>query len=102
MPPTHANGKICYIEIPATDIARSAGFYGQVFGWHIRQRGDGHTAFDDTTARRPQRRVFSFTLWLTAWPQRLTRLSPAGARSCNRSARMRLRLPRGSATRRET
>jgi len=48
MPPTHANGKICYIEIPATDIARSAGFYGQVFGWHIRQRGDGHTAFDDT------------------------------------------------------
>ena len=49
MPPTHANGKICYIEIPATDIARSAAFYGQVFGRHIRQRGDGHTAFDDTT-----------------------------------------------------
>lgn len=49
MPPTHANGKICYIEIPAIDIARSAGFYEQVFGWHIRQRSDGHTAFDDTT-----------------------------------------------------
>jgi predicted enzyme related to lactoylglutathione lyase len=47
MPPTLANGKICYIEIPASDIARSADFYGQVFGWHIRQRGDGHTAFDD-------------------------------------------------------
>ena len=47
MPPTHANGKICYIEIPATDVARSAGFYGSVFGWRIRQRGDGHTAFDD-------------------------------------------------------
>ncbi len=47
MPPTLGNGKICYLEIPATDIARSADFYGRVFGWHIRQRGDGHTAFDD-------------------------------------------------------
>jgi len=48
MPPTHANGKICYIEIPAADIQRSAGFYGEVFGWNIRKRGDGRTAFDDT------------------------------------------------------
>jgi predicted enzyme related to lactoylglutathione lyase len=47
MPPTFANGKICYIEMPATDIARSADFYGKVFGWKIRQRGDGTTAFDD-------------------------------------------------------
>ena len=47
MPPTYANGKICYIEMPATDIARSADFYSKVFGWHIRQRGDGSTAFDD-------------------------------------------------------
>ena len=51
MPPTLANGKICYIEIPATDIARSADFYQQTFGWQIRQRGDGHTAFDDTTGQ---------------------------------------------------
>jgi uncharacterized protein len=49
MPPTLTNGKICYIEIPATDIARSADFYRRVFGWKIRQRGDGHLAFDDTT-----------------------------------------------------
>ena len=49
MPPTQANGKICYIEMPASDIARSAEFYKRVFGWNIRQRGDGHTAFDDTT-----------------------------------------------------
>ena len=47
MPPTFANGKICYIEIPATDIARSTDFYQRVFGWHTRQRGDGSTAFDD-------------------------------------------------------
>ncbi len=47
MPPTIANGKICYVEIPATDIERSAAFYHAVFGWNIRQRGDGHKAFDD-------------------------------------------------------
>jgi uncharacterized protein len=49
MPPTLANGKVCYIEIPARDIGLSADFYAKVFGWPIRQRGDGHTAFDDTT-----------------------------------------------------
>jgi uncharacterized protein len=47
MPPTFASGKICYLEIPATDIARSADFYQRVFGWNIRRRGDGSTAFDD-------------------------------------------------------
>jgi uncharacterized protein len=51
MPPTFANGKICYIEIPTTDIARSADFYTKVFGWKTRQRGDGSTAFDDTTGQ---------------------------------------------------
>jgi uncharacterized protein len=49
MPPTMANGKICYIEIPAVDIPRSSEFYAQVFGWKLRQRGDGSTAFDDAT-----------------------------------------------------
>ena len=45
------NGKICYLEIPATDVANSAAFYQNVFGWNIRQRGDGHTAFDDSTGQ---------------------------------------------------
>ena len=27
MPPTYANGKICYVEIPAIDIPRSVAFY---------------------------------------------------------------------------
>ena len=49
MPPTSANGKICYLEMPATDVVRSADFYKKVFGWNIRKRGDGATAFDDTT-----------------------------------------------------
>ena len=47
MPPSRANGKICYLEIPAPDVHRSADFYGKVFGWRLRKRGDGHTAFDD-------------------------------------------------------
>ena len=49
MPPTLANGKICYIEIPAADVRRSAEFYEKAFGWGIRKRGDGAIAFDDTT-----------------------------------------------------
>ena len=47
MSPKKANGKVCYIEMPATDITRSAEFYKAVFGWKIRKRGDGRTAFDD-------------------------------------------------------
>ncbi len=47
MPPTMANGKICYLEIPAVDLRTSIDFYQAVFGWHIRRRGDGSTAFDD-------------------------------------------------------
>src|SRR5690348_15964327 len=47
MAPTIGNGKICYVEMPAPDVARSADFYKAVFGWNIRNRGDGSTAFDD-------------------------------------------------------
>ena len=49
MPPSPTNGKICYVEIPAVDIPRSADFYAKVFGWGVRRRGDGATAFDDAT-----------------------------------------------------
>jgi predicted enzyme related to lactoylglutathione lyase len=45
--PTFGNGKICYIEIPAIDIQRSASFYKTVFGWQTRTRDDGSIAFDD-------------------------------------------------------
>lgn len=48
IPPTRANGKICYVEIPADDVEASAAFYEAVFGWRLRKRGDGATAFDDT------------------------------------------------------
>jgi uncharacterized protein len=49
MSPTSISGKICYVEIPAVDIRLSAEFYEKVFGWRIRRRADGTTAFDDAT-----------------------------------------------------
>ncbi len=66
MPPTLANGKICYLELPALDIPRSAAFYERAFGWRTRKRGDGRLAFDDAagevsgawvTGRPPMREV---------------------------------------------
>ncbi len=49
MAPTLANGKICYLELPAVDVAESAAFYREVFRWSMRKRSDGAIAFDDTT-----------------------------------------------------
>jgi predicted enzyme related to lactoylglutathione lyase len=49
--PTNTHGKICYIEMPTADVTRSADFYAKVFGWNIRKRGDGATAFDDVTGQ---------------------------------------------------
>jgi hypothetical protein len=51
MEPTMGNGKICYVEMPANDIARSAEFYEKVFGWKTRRRGDGAIAFDDAVGQ---------------------------------------------------
>ena len=45
--PSYANGKICYVEIPADNIAVSASFYQKVFGWKIRSDNAGNTSFDD-------------------------------------------------------
>ena len=42
------HGKICYIEIPANKAEDAAEFYSSIFGWAIRQRGDGSLAFDDS------------------------------------------------------
>jgi len=45
--PHYGNGKICYLEMPARNLQKSAEFYTKVFGWQTRLRGDGSTAFDD-------------------------------------------------------
>jgi predicted enzyme related to lactoylglutathione lyase len=42
------HGKICYLEIPANRPEDSARFYADIFGWKVRERGDGSLAFDDT------------------------------------------------------
>lgn len=42
------HGKICYLEIPANRAEDSAQFYSEIFGWTVRERGDGNLAFDDT------------------------------------------------------
>lgn len=49
--PTLANGKICYLEIPAVDIKASASFYNKVFGWRIREDNGRRVAFDDTVGQ---------------------------------------------------
>jgi len=41
------HGKVCYLEIPANRVEDSATFYSSIFGWEVRQRGDGNLAFDD-------------------------------------------------------
>lgn len=51
MPPTDTNGKICYLQIPTENIARSSSFYQTIFGWSIRRRDNGEVAFDDTTGQ---------------------------------------------------
>lgn len=42
------HGKICYLEIPANKADDAAEFYSSIFGWKVRQRGDGNLAFDDS------------------------------------------------------
>lgn len=46
--PTYANGKVCYLEIPAKDVKQAAAFYQRVFGWNIREDSSGHISFDDS------------------------------------------------------
>lgn len=47
MAPTLGHGKVCYLEIPARDIAVSSTFYHEAFGWELRSHEDGTVAFDD-------------------------------------------------------
>ncbi len=49
--PAFANGKICYMEIPALDVQQSSKFYENVFGWKIREDNGGNITFDDTVGQ---------------------------------------------------
>ena len=45
--PDYANGKICYIMIPAEDPQRSADFFEKTVDWKIRRDNHGSLSFDD-------------------------------------------------------
>jgi predicted enzyme related to lactoylglutathione lyase len=112
MPRSSTNGKICYIEIPATDIARSSDFYRAVFGWNIRQRSDGRQAFDDSTGqvsgtwvlgRAPGKQPGLLIYVMADNVQATLRRSLRTAgRSHRRSAQMHPRSPQGLLTGLET
>ena len=40
-------GRIDYIEFPATDIAKTKAFYTGVFGWKFTDYGPDYTSFED-------------------------------------------------------
>ena len=83
------HGKICYLEIPATTAQASADFYSSIFGWTVRQRGDGELAFDDTggvsgtwvkeSDRTPDERTRTYIM-VDAITDTLTRIQDAGGR----------------------
>lgn len=41
------NGRIDYIEFPATDIARTKAFYSAAFGWKFTDYGPDYSSFED-------------------------------------------------------
>jgi hypothetical protein len=43
------NGRISYIQIPASSVRESAAFYASAFGWEIRGGSDHHLSFTDAT-----------------------------------------------------
>ncbi len=65
MASTYANGKICYLELPALDVGESSAFYSTVFGWSMRTRGDGSRAFDDSTGEVSGAFVLGRSSWAT-------------------------------------
>ena len=108
MPGMTLNGKICYVELPAADVARSSTFYENVLGWKMRKRGDGALAFDDSvgavsgsfaSARFPWSGTPGLLMYImsTVWLIRSTPSSQMGERSRKRSARTHRRSPPDSA-----
>jgi uncharacterized protein len=55
------SGGLTYLEIPATDIRRSAAFYSKVLGWKSREAGPDNPRFSDATGHLIGR-------WITGRP----------------------------------
>jgi predicted enzyme related to lactoylglutathione lyase len=83
------HGKICYLEIPADRAEDSARFYSDIFGWTVRERGDGNLAFDDTGSvsgtwvkaadRTPDERTRTYIM-VDDITESLTRIQAAGGK----------------------
>ena len=83
------HGKICYLEIPANRAEDSARFYSEIFGWKVRERGDGNLAFDDTAGvsgtwvkeadRTPDERTRTYIM-VDDIPESLQRIAAAGGK----------------------
>jgi predicted enzyme related to lactoylglutathione lyase len=83
------HGKICYLEIPANRAEDSARFYADIFGWRVRERGDGNLAFDDGAGvsgtwvkeadRTPDERTRTYIM-VDSIAESLTRIDRAGGR----------------------
>ena len=41
------DGKLDYLELPATDLAAHKAFYSRAFGWTFQDYGPDYAAFDD-------------------------------------------------------
>lgn len=88
MAPTTGHGKICYVELPAADVARSSTFYAELFGWTLRPRHDGAVSFDDgvgevsgtwTTSRPPAAEPgLLLYIWVDDIAATLDRVVPCG------------------------
>jgi uncharacterized protein len=84
-----SHGKICYLEIPANRPEDSARFYSEMFGWMVRERGDGNLAFDDTAGvsgtwvkegdRTPDERTRTYIM-VDSIAETLKRIENAGGR----------------------
>jgi uncharacterized protein len=42
--PGERHGEVCYLQLPASDLAASTVFYGRVFGWKIEEAYPSFTA----------------------------------------------------------
>ena len=84
------HGKICYLEIPANRAEDSARFYSDIFGWKVRERGDGNLAFDDAGGgvsgtwvkkedRTPDERTRTYVM-VDSITESLTRIEQSGGK----------------------
>ena len=46
------HGKVCCLEIPANKAEDAAELYSRIFGWKVRERGDGNLALRLCRSRR--------------------------------------------------